>query len=199
MQSLEKLIDILKTFFEKYLFPSLISVIPSALVYYLTPNDNDILTKFGKQFYLFVLFVIFFLLIELIIYIAKKILEIYSNIKYEKQEQQKLEQRVINEYQDLLDSQAPEFIELIQYFLNNNNSPIAYFDSSIPDDYEVEMLFNKKRIKIKENNFKSLNPYNLNEEIEFSKGSYVYQFKLKDDVYNNLKFIEKKKGKISKF
>lgn len=61
------------------------------------------------------------------------------------------------------------------------------------------MLFNKKRIKIKENNFKSLNPYNLNEEIEFSKGSYVYQFKLKDDVYNNLKFIEKKKGKISKF
>lgn len=116
MQSLEKLIDILKTFFEKYLFPSLISVIPSALVYYLTPNDNDILTKFGKQFYLFVLFVIFFLLIELIIYIAKKILEIHSNIKYEKQEQQKLEQRVINEYQDLLDSQAPEFIELIQYF-----------------------------------------------------------------------------------
>lgn len=199
MQSLEKLIDILKTFFEKYLFPSLISVIPSAFVYYLTPNDNDILTKFGKQFYLFVLFVIFFLLIELIIYIAKKILEIHSNIKYEKQEQQKLEQRVINEYQDLLDSQAPEFIELIQYFLNNNNSPIAYFDSSIPDDYEVEMLFNKKRIKIKENNFKSLNPYNLNEEIEFSKGSYVYQFKLKDDVYNNLKFIEKKKGKISKF
>ena len=132
MQSLEKLIDILKTFFEKYLFPSLISVIPSALVYYLTPNDNDILTKFGKQFYLFVLFVIFFLLIELIIYIAKKILEIHSNIKYKKQEQQKLEQRVINEYQDLLDSQAPEFIELIQYFLNNNNSPIAYFDSSIP-------------------------------------------------------------------
>ena len=199
MQSLEKLIDLLKTFFEKYLFPSLISVIPTALVYYLTPNENDILIKLGKHFYLFVLFVIFFLLIELIIYIAKKILEIHSNIKYKNQEQQKLEQRVINEYQDLLDSQSPEFLELIQYFLNTKNNPIAYFDSSIPDDYDVEMLFIKKRIKIKEINFKSLNPHNLNEEIEFSKGSYAYQFKLKDEVYNNLKFIEKKKGKISKF
>lgn len=199
MQSLEKLLDIIKTFFEKYLFPSLVAVIPTALVYYFTPNDNDILVKLDKQFYLFVLFVIFFLLIELIIYLSKKIFQRYSDKKYEKKEQQKEEQRIINEYQDLLDSQDPEFIEIIQYFLNNDNKPLSYFDSSIPDDYEVEILFNKKRIKVQEDNFKSLNPYNLSEEIEFSNGSYVYQFKLKDDVYNNLKFIEMKKGKISRF
>lgn len=199
MQSLEKLIDILKTFFEKYLFPSLISILPTAIIFYITPDNNKILTKLGKQFYLLVLFIIFFLFIELIIYLYNHIGLYLANKKFEKEEQQKSENRVINQYQDLLDSRDPEFLDIIQYFLDNNNEPISSFDSSIPDDYEVEMLFNKKRIRVDKNEFKSVNPFNLDETIEFSKGTYVYQFKLKDEVYNTLKFIEKKKGKISRF
>ncbi len=199
MQSLEKLIDILKTFFEKYLFPSLISVLPTALVYYITPDDNAILIKLGKQFYLLVLFIIFFLFIELVLYSYTHITIYLSNKRFEKEEEQKSEKRIINQYQDLLDSQDPEFLDIIQYFLDNNNEPISSFDSSIPDDYEVEMLFNKKRVKVNKTGFKSVNPFKLDETIEFSKGNYIYQFKLKDDVYNTLKFIEKKKGKISRF
>lgn len=69
----DKLIDILKAFFEKYFIQALIAIIPTVIIYYITPEDMDFLKKVGKEMYLLFCFICCFLIVEFIIYIFKKI------------------------------------------------------------------------------------------------------------------------------
>ena len=49
---LEKIINILEKFLEKYFIPSLVAVLPTAVIYYFTNDNFSVLLKLGKQFYI---------------------------------------------------------------------------------------------------------------------------------------------------
>lgn len=202
----EKAIDVLKIILEKHFIPALCSVVPTAIIFYMTPTDNPILLKFGKNFFLFVVFVIFFLIIKFIIYIVdfiKKCINKYKENQYYKKEKEKYQreddEKAVNTYLDRLDSLKPHLFDLVEYFVDNNNNPITIYGSSFLDNYEMYGLLDYKQYKIKEESITSVDPYKLEEKCIFKKGDYVTQFKLKDDVYHDLSIIKKRYKKLTRF
>lgn len=202
----EKAIDVLKIILEKHFIPALCSVVPTAIIFYMIPTDNPILLKFGKNFFLFVVFVIFFLIIKFIIYIVdfiKKCINKYKENQYYKKEKEKYQreddEKAVNTYLDRLDSLKPHLFDLVEYFVDNNNNPITIYGSSFLDNYEMYGLLDYKQYKIKEESITSVDPYKLEEKCIFKKGDYVTQFKLKDDVYHDLSIIKKRYKKLTRF
>ena len=60
----DKIIDIIKAFFEKYFIQALIAIIPTILIYYFTPDNFSFLTKIGNillciKFFNYIVFNIF--------------------------------------------------------------------------------------------------------------------------------------------
>ena len=47
----EKIVDVVKEFIEKHFLPSLLSVVLTALIYYKTPYDLDIIILFNFIYY----------------------------------------------------------------------------------------------------------------------------------------------------
>lgn len=202
----EKVIDVLKIILEKHFIPALCSVVPTAIIFYVTPSNNSILLKLGKTFFLFVVFVIFFLIIEFIIYIVdivKKYINKYNENQYYKKEIEKYQkeddEKAINLYLDRLDSLKPHLFDLVEYFVDNNNNPITIYGSSFLDNYEMHGLLDYKQYKIKEESITSVDPYKLEEKCIFKKGDYVTQFRLKDNVYHDLSIIKKRYKKLTRF
>lgn len=202
----EKIVDILKVVLDKHFIPALCSVIPTAIIFYITPANNSILTKLGKNFFLFVVFVIFFLLIKLVVDIFNHIKEYLNKNKekqYLKKETEKYrmeeENEAINSYLDRLDSLKPHLFDLVEYFVDNKNEPITIYGSSFLDSYDLYGFLDYKQCKIKEESLSSVDPYKLEEKCIFKKGDYVTQFKLKEDVYHDLLIIKKKYKKLTRF
>ena len=100
----DKLIDILKAFFEKYFIQALIAIIPTVIIYYITPEDMDFLKKVGKEMYLLFCFICCFLIVEFIIYIFKKIKnKTYFN-KLSKEQNEKIEMQNLHYLWNFVDS-----------------------------------------------------------------------------------------------
>lgn len=203
---MEKIVDILKVILEKHFIPALCSVIPTAIIYYITPDNNSILTKLGKNFFLFVVFVIFFLLIKFVVYIfnfIKNYIHKYNENQYYKKEAEKYrkeeEKEVIDSYLDRLDSLQPHLFDLIIYLVEHNNDPITIYGKGFLDSFELYGFLDYKQCKIKEESISSVDPYKLKEMCIFKKGDYVTQFKLKEDVYHDLLIIKKKYKKLTRF
>lgn len=202
----EKIVDILKEVLEKHFIPALCSVIPTAIIFYITPNNNSILVKLGKNFFLFVIFVIFFLLIKFFVYIFNFIRQYFSKYKekqYLQKEEEKYrneeEQEAIDSYLDRLDSLQPHLFDLIVYLVEHDNEPITIYGKGFLDSFELHGFLDYKQCKIKEESISSVDPYKLEEKCIFKKGDYVTQFKLKEDVYHDLLIIKKKYKKLTRF
>ena len=81
----DKIIDIIKAFFEKYFIQALIAIIPTILIYYFTPDNFSFLTKIGKELYLIFFYVLNFLIILFLIFLFKAIKNKLYSVKKEKQ------------------------------------------------------------------------------------------------------------------
>lgn len=66
----EKLLDLLKIFFEKYLVLIVIVIVFFFIVYYVIFMDNKLLVKFIIWGYVVFLFCVWFLIIELVIWLV---------------------------------------------------------------------------------------------------------------------------------
>lgn len=195
----EKIVDILKEFLEKHFLPFLSSVVITGIVYYITPNDFTVLTKLEKNFYLLVVFCFSLLIIEVSIILIRKI----NNKIYYSKEKKKHDDRIIQENRnylyDLLDSLSPEEFDLVEYLVNNNNQYITSHMDYVNNKYNFDTMFDSRKYKVKEDEIVSIDPYNIDKKCSYKKGSYVNQFKLREDIYENLKYLKKKTGKISRF
>ena len=195
----EKIVDILKTFFEKHFLPSLLSVVITGIVYFITPNDFAILIKLEKNFYLLVIFCLSLLIIEILIISIRKLNNIVYYLKEKKKYNDRIIQENINYLYDLLDSLSPEEFDLVEYFVNNNNQYVTSHIDYVNNKYNFDTIFNSRRYKIKEDEIVSINPYHIEKRCSYKKGDYVNQFKLKEDIYEILKYLKKKTGKIYRF
>lgn len=190
----EKVIDVLKIILDKHLIPALCSVVLTAILFYIIPTSNPILLKLGRSFFIFVIFVIVFLMIKFIIFGFNKVKYEIEKYQYRKNNQK----NKIAEYFDLLDSLEPWKYSLIEYLLENENENITTYKGFFEYEFDLHFFINLKEIVLKKN-ISSVDPRNLNNKCKFQKEDYVVQIKLKEQVYNDLKYIKKKYGKISRF
>lgn len=195
----EKIVDILKEFLEKHFLPFLSSVVITGIVYYITPNDFTVLTKLEKNFYLLVVFCFSLLIIEILIILIRKIKNKIYNSKEKKKHDDRIIQENINYLYDLLDSLSPEEFDLVEYLVNNNNQYITSYMDYVNNKFNFDTMFDSRRYKVKEDEIVSVDLYNINKKCSYKKGTYVNQFKLKEDIYENLKYLKRKTGKISRF
>ena len=193
----DKLIDILKAFFEKYFIQALIAIIPTVIIYYITPEDMDFFKKVGKEMYLLFCFICCFLIVEFIIYIFKKI---KSKIDFNKLNKEQNE-NVINEnlkyiwnYVDNLDYNDKK---ILSYCLKNKNKVIN-IEGGIVNYNLFEEWFDETQI-ISDGTIKKFNYIKVEETDSIEKGRITYQYKIKDDIYEMLEYSKKKYGRISHF
>lgn len=190
----EKIVDMLKSLLEKHFIPALCSVIPTTIIFCVIPDDNSVVLKLGKYYFLFVIFVVWFLIIEFIIFIFRRI----PSFVEKHQNKKKKQSNKLAEYFDMLDSLEPWKYNLIEYLLENENEIIITSEEKIDNEYDLDFFINFKKVILK-NTISSVELQNLENEIKFKKGDCVVQIKLKDNVYQYLKYIKKKYGKISRF
>lgn len=190
-----------KTFAEKHLIPSVISLAAGFIAVLALPEDSWMITKISKVGVGVLAFALCFLLVELIIFIAKRISKKISDRKYEKKHQKQLEKETIDNLWSSVDSFTPGDRALIHNFLETNNEPIETEGYSW---YEPGSLFSSGWVD------STLVPYHFeNEDNEISKehgiplSHFINQgktrYKLKDDIFQLLKYSMEKYGKISSF
>lgn len=195
----EKIVDILKAFFEKHFLPTLFSIVITSVVFYLTPDDSSVLIKLGRNFYLLTIFCFILFISECVIIFIKKINNKITHIKEKNKYKNKILQENKNYLYDLLESLSPEAFELVEYFVDNDNRCITSYNDYFGIEYGFNTIFDSKRYKIKEDSITSVDPYDLDKKCSFKKGDYVSQFKLKEEIYENLKYLKRKNGRISRF
>ena len=190
-----------KTFAEKHLIPSVISLAAGFIAVLALPEDSWMIAKISKAGVGILAFVLCFLFVELVIFIAKSIRKKVSDSKYEKKHQKQLEKEAINNLWSSVDSFTPGDRALIRKFLETNNEPI---ETEAYSWYEPGSLFSSGWVD------STLVPYHFeNEDNEISNEhgipltNFINQgktkYKLKEDIFQLLKYSQDKYGKISNF
>lgn len=192
----DKIIDIIKAFFEKYFIQALIAIIPTILIYYFTPDNFSFLTKIGKELYLIFFYVLNFLIILFLIFLFKAIKNKLYSVKKEKQYSKDKEYENIKDLWNYIDSLEAMDKKIVEHFIKNNNSPIYLYDNSYIK--VLHELCNSSQI-ISDGTQKFFNIVDGKEEHYIDKGVHIYRFKLNEDAYNLLNYSLKKYKKISNF
>lgn len=193
---IEKLIELLKDFFEKYFIQALIAVLPTIFIYYKTPEDFDFLKKLGKELYCTFFFIICFLMIMFIITVFKKINNFRKSKIYEREANKELEKENIEALWNCIDNLDAKEKNIVKYFLENNNRVVYAYGH-----YNLDVLFelcNSSKIE-SDGTMKAFDFFKLVENEKVEAGCQLFQFKLKDNIYELLKYSKSKYGKISNF
>lgn len=193
----DKLIDILKVFLEKYFIQVLIAIITTVIVYFITPEDMNFLKKIGKEIYLLFCFICCFLIVEFVIYIFKKIQsKIYFNKLNKEQNENVMNENLkyIWNYVDNLDYNDKK---ILSYCLKNKNKVIN-IESGVVNYKLFEEWFDETQ-SISNGTIRQFDYMKVEEKDIIEKDRIIYQYKIKDDIYEMLKYSKKKYGKISHF
>jgi hypothetical protein len=203
METINKLIDILYEFFNKYFIPTLISLLLTIIVKYLTPYDNVIFIKLGEPLYLTGIFIFLFLLINLIIYLY---LMIRNSIKYQKENKLKKDKELANKIakmQSYIDRLTPHSKEMINYFLESNNESLVFYETFNryieiynSDDFIRNLNSTQYEVKSNEETFTDLENF---KKTSFSSGTIITKYKLKNTDYEILKYMKDNNIKLSNF
>ncbi len=184
---MEALSGALKVLFEKRFVPTVIGVIVGILVYALVPDDNLLLVRLGRNW-----FVVFFACLAIIIvsfiqYLVSSVPRwkynrsiIEESKKYEDEEIEK----AIHQLWDFLDNLPVQERNLIEDFLNSGNKPM-FLERGIYNNYCNSIFDNTKVLKQR--------------IIDDDNGYPRRQYVLEESFYNNLLYSQKKYGRISNF
>lgn len=201
MDWFNNLVDLIKYFFERYFIPSLVSLLITIIVKYITPEDFDILIKLGLSFYLIGIFLIVFLTVLFIIFLYKKISHKISNYIYENNKQKEILEKNISKMKDYVDQLSSNSKEMIKYFIENDNKPLAYYEIGYTPYMEHDnFLLNIKSTEyvVKDNKESFISAIGL-EKISFNKGMRITLYRLPEGDYNLLKYMKENNIGISNF
>lgn len=193
----EKILDILKAFFEKYFINTLIAIVPTIIIYYYTPDNFDFMKKIGKELYLLFLFVICFLIIEFLCYCYKfiKNKKYYNKLNRENSEQ--IEKQNLNYIWNYVDDLNDNEKKLLNYLLDNNNK-ILNIPGSLGFNHLYMEWFNSTEI-VSDGTIKGFDIFKIKETDMIESGYIVTQYKLKDEIFEALQYSKNKYGRISNF
>lgn len=174
----------LKVFLEKHLIPTILALVVGVIVFYFTPDDNAVLMKLGRDWYVLLLAGSVFLVITLIIKLYHSIQERrYYRVlrKSNKESEQKTIERNIRLLWDRVDSLGIEDRKLLEQFLSTDNSPIergghfyCSYDSLLGSDWVKSRQVNGEK-------------------------GFCTQYILDDQIFQCLKYSKEKYGRIGNF
>ena len=182
-------------FISKYLIKGLISFVICTIIYLLTKNNNYVLNDLGKVWYLLLIYAIVFVLLDILNRGFKKIISKIEVCKYNKnREQQNFAENVefVKNFYDNL-----EIIErnLFDYLIDTNNSPVAIFDEYLK--YGFNGFLEVRQFKSEEKTL-VYDPI-TKKETNVIYPCYLFQCKLKEELYEMVKEMKNRNIKISKF
>ena len=176
----EKIIDIIKVFFEKYFIQALVAVIPTIIIFYCTPDDSKFLVKIGKE----------------LTFLFKTIKVKVNNAKIEDKYNRESEEKLFKDLWTYTDSLEAIDKKIIDFFIQNNNESIYLYDNQY-NKVLHDLCYNTQILS--DGTQKFFNIFDGKEENYIDKGICIYQYKLKEEIYNLLKQSLKKYKKISNF
>lgn len=197
MEKLQKIIDLIQSFLEKYFIISLVSVLITIVAKYFTPDNFQPLEKLGNETYFIGIFLLSFLIIVFLKYIVVKALNNIKDSKYKTKLNEEQNQQNIKTLKKYVDSLKPNERKLLDYFMDNNNKPIIYFDLGY-DFYRLEMIMDQSEFIVEDSNTKITNPFTF-EIKNVNKGAYANKYKIKKEIFDDLKYMKESKIGISNF
>ena len=199
----------IKTFVEKHLIPTVISVIIAISSFLILPTDFWMIERIGKVPFALLVAGIAFLIIQLLIFFFRKIRGWISNKsaeEYRFQNDVKLEKEVLEKLWSSVDAFNQDDRKVLHEFLESQNAPI---ERSSGIHYCGNSLFNSDWLvsteEYRETEPVSFNPpkkkgaVTLNVFDTYSTRTVIKKYKLREDIYNVLRYSMDKYGKISHF
>ena len=199
----------IKTFVEKHLIPTVISVVVSISSFLILPTDFWMIERIGKVPFALLVAGIAFLGIQLLIFFFLKMRGWIANKsaeEYKFQRDVKLEKEVLEKLWSSVDGFNQDDRKVLREFLESQNAPI---ERSSGTHYYGNSLFNSEWLvsteEYRETEPVSFNPQKTKGVVTFnvfdtySTRTVVTKYKLREDIYSALKYSMDKYGKISHF
>ncbi|MBQ3529933.1 MAG: hypothetical protein IJA47_05525 [Oscillospiraceae bacterium] len=205
----------IKTFVEKHLIPTVISVVVAIASFLILPADFWMIERIGKVPFALLVAGIVFLIIQLLIFLFRKIHGWLSNksaAEYRFRNDVKLEKEVLEKIWSEVDALSPDDRKVLKGFVASNNAPI---EKSSGSRYFGNSLFNSNWVVSTEEYVeeeKTAVPVHLdlpkkqkgqvmtvNIMDMYDTRTIIVKYKLRDDIYNLLKYSMENYGKISHF
>lgn len=199
----------IKTFVEKHLIPTVISVIIAISSFLILPTDFWMIERIGKVPFALLVAGIVFLIIQLLIFFFRKIRGWISNKsaeEYRFQNDVKLEKEVLEKLWSSVDAFNQDDRKVLHEFLESQNAPIERYSGI---HYCGNSLFNSDWLvsteEYRETEPVSFNPpkkkggVTLNVFDTYSTRTVIKKYKLREDIYNVLRYSMDKYGKVSHF
>ncbi|MCR5606181.1 MAG: hypothetical protein K6F69_05115 [Treponema sp.] len=178
---MEKFIDVLKIFFEKHLIPTVLSLVFSAVVYLVVPENNWIINKITDVGFYLLCAGIFFLIIEFVVYFYRTLSERKCYAKEHKKYKDRDEREAMEKLWSYIDELTESDRSILYSFIKNGNKTIEMSERW----YSPQLLLRNESIVHCRTIYRGSTPVN--------------QYILDDDFYNNLKHSYMKYGKICHF
>lgn len=211
----DKILDLLKLVFDKYLIPAIIAVPITIFLYVIVPDNNFIQAKVRDSIFIVFIYTSIFLLILFTIWIKEYIKSEMDKRKQMAENERKLEEQrkhneilkrnkekeMFEELWDRVDALENEERILIDKLLKNGNKPIGmYMPHSM---YQLKYFVNYTPMKNGDKYKVLINGYFNDITMQYESYDNVYdgyyKYKLKDDIYLLLNESKEKYGKISHF
>lgn len=194
---MEKIYELVKIFLEKNYIYTLIAILCTFIIFYITPPDFKVLIKFGRLGYIVFIFIVVFLIINFIVYIYEKVSGSITYNKLKKEQLKETEKESLKLLWNKVDSLSPYEYKLLKYFLETNNVPIIISGYMMGHKLLNEYWCNSKEIEIDNNDSKTFDLIELKEKYKISKGAIARKYALKQEIFEILKYSTEKYGKIS--
>lgn len=205
---MEKIAELLKTFVEKHLIPTVISVGVAIGICVFTPNGFIVVQNLGMAWHGILVFCICFLLIQGVIALARAIEKAIHSRRYARSRDERAlenEEELMETIWTYVDGLSPDDKESLMRFLETDNAPIdsqaTYFGNSLFASDCVDVTTVQPEQKEVIASVPSGTPTRVPRigfrTIAFSQP--VKRYKLKNKFYELLKYSYEKYGRISHF
>ena len=199
---MEGLAKVLKVFVEKRLVPTVIGIVAALITLALVPEDASILTKLGKPLFVVLVWGIAFLVVLATIELWKKAVSYKQKKEAEYDNQQYVDRKnkeILENYWSFIDKLSPEDRRSLRELVESGNRAVEKSALVICDDVG---LWNSRLVRCTEVEKPVMEQQLGNTNYYASFGVPVggkKLYKLKDDVYEALRYGLERYGKISHF
>lgn len=181
---MEAFATVLKVFLEKHFISTILASVIGVIGFYFTPNNNSVLMKLGRQWYVLLLAGVAFLVITFIVkmyHVIQGWIYYKSLRKRNEANDQKIAESDIRLLWDRIDSFSIEDRKLLEQFLATDNYPIERGGCAV---YRPDCLLGSDWVKRRSRN---------------GQDGFCTQFILDDQIFQILKYSKEKYGRIGNF
>ena len=205
----EKLVSLLEIFLKEHFIPSVIAVVLAFITYYFTPTDNPVLVKFTVTGYAVFIFLVWFLITKVVILALGKIvgwlgykIYLFRSFDDRNEEIKKHNKEALEPIWSIVDTMNPNDYKILLDFINNGNQPYYLTGYVIGEGLLNSGWVHKSQVQEENINYEPLYRYSNSGMVPIPMpniSSERYQYVLREDIYQSLKYSMDTYGRISHF